>query len=244
MSDRKPKVNRRSPDRKARIERGRWDGLPSAARAEELGRIIEELRDEVRALGRRLDGGRELARPGTPGGVSPVAPEETPRSLGAGHEHRAARPESADSPAPGGGEESAGLRADESTEPAPLTCRLHELSLLAPGKSRSTLVLSAHVPFEMQVALEVAGDSNHVRYPLSCLVSVRARRLGSGEGSIVLGEASQRIASARETARFRCKGAPLASGLYRVEATAAVCGPGDARASGMAFLNGGLVRVS
>jgi hypothetical protein len=94
----------------------------------------------------------------------------------------------------------------------------------------------------MQLALDLSKSSKHVALPLLCQVSIRARKLGGGESSVV-GEASLSIASATETASLRCNGLPLPVGLYRFEASAALRGPHDTEANGAAFLDGGLVRV-
>jgi hypothetical protein len=96
----------------------------------------------------------------------------------------------------------------------------------------------------MRLALDMLDDGIEIAYPVQCQVSVRARRLGGpDESSILLGEESQTIASPAEPASLRCKGLPLPAGLYRLEAVAAVRGPGDARASGMAFVGGSLIRA-
>jgi hypothetical protein len=96
----------------------------------------------------------------------------------------------------------------------------------------------------MRLAVDLSDAVGDVAFPAACQLSVRARRLGGGrdEGSIVLGESSQTIASAAGPARLRCTGLPVA-GLYRVEATASLRGPGETRATATAYLGGSLVRA-
>ena len=228
-----------------RVDQGRRDGTLSATQAEEVGRIVQALRDEVRALGQRLDSRRDVvvARPAAAEAVSTAAPEEAPRATGPGDEPPAARPEPAPSPVPrppSGVAEGAGLPGQRRANSQPLRCRLRNLEVIAPDGSRATRVLSAHMPFEMRLALDLSRDSNPVGSPVLCEVSVRARRLGGGETSI-LGQASQNIASATKTVSLWSKGLALAEGLFRLEATAEVRGPGETR--GAAFFNGGLIRV-
>lgn len=212
----------------------------------EVARILQALRDEVRALGQRLDGWQDgaMTRPATPEALSAPTPEKALRGPSAADEPPAASgPESAASPVPSGIAKGVERPGDRSTKSLSLRCRLRELSVLASDSSRSTRVLSAHEPFETRLALDLTADSNYVAFPVLCEVSVHARRLGSGQTSIA-GEASQSIASAAEGASLRCKGLPLPAGLYRFVATAAVSGPGDARPRGVAFLDGGLIRVA
>ncbi len=264
MRERKPKANRHSPDRASsaeregpaaevrhqevrRMEHGRRDGRLSAVQAQEMARTLEELRDEVRALGQRLDTWRDVAvaRPAGPEAVSSAAPEEALTATGGAAVPPVASPETAPSNArrpPSLVAKGVGLSGHGSAKAQPLSVRLRELSVLARGRFRSAQVLAARKPFEMELALDLSGNSNHVALPVLCQVSVRARRLGDGE-SIVVGHASQSIASATEVASLRCNGLPLAAGLYRFEASAAVRGPDDTGANGAAFLDGGLVRV-
>jgi hypothetical protein len=113
---------------------------------------------------------------------------------------------------------------------------------MASDGSGSTRVLPRDAPFDMRLALELKQDTSPLAFPLACHIAVRARRLGSGDGGIVVGEARQSIPSSTRTVSLCCKGAPLSGGLYRLDATAALRGSDGTSAP--AFLAGTLVSVS
>ena len=192
-----------------------------------------------------------VASPVTPGAVSAAAPVEAPGAAvaavdpaqGPGDEPVAAAPEPAPSAVPrlpGVGAEAMSLPAKGRANPQPFRCRLRDLHVVAADGSHPTRVLRAHVPFEVRLAFDLSRDANPAGSAVLCEVSVQARSLGAG-GTSIVGQASECIPAATRTVNLRCNGLPLTEGLFRLEATAAVWGPGDAR--GTAFVNAGLIRV-
>jgi hypothetical protein len=217
-----------SPD--AAAPGGRAAGEPTMIQDDELRRVVATLRDEVRALGQRLAEREAAARQVAPGARAALA--EIPQANAVQGPLAAGAPGSFGSPKSG------------SAQAHPLRCQIRELAVLAPDGSGSTRVLPARVPFEMRLAVDVSDDGTAVACPVECQVSVRAHRLDSQAGrSILLGETCETLSSVADLSSLRCKSQPLAAGLYRLEAAAAVRGPGDARASGLAFLSGSLVRA-
>jgi hypothetical protein len=212
---------------------------------QDLVTAIQALRDAVWTLERDLDAWLVPAASKSEAPQVPSAPPPEPAlsTLIADEGSGSVTSETASLPAPpptsgvGVGREVPG---NGHTNSAALSCRLREFRVLAPDGSRSTRFLRANVPFEMRLALDLSQDANPLAFPVACQVTVRARQLGVGAGRIVVGDASHTLVSASETARLACKGLPLAEGVYRLEATAALRGS-DGRESGVVFLDGSLV---
>lgn len=214
---------------------------PAPVGREELEGALEELREQMGALRRRLD--EVVARPDPPASEGAAGAETPPQGTVTESEPPSGpRPGEGSSPVETGGPASAATAgAEETASAGPIRSRLRDLQVLAPGQSVPTRVLPAHEPFEMQLGLELGWMSGAVDRVL-CQVSVDARRLGGGERWLV-GQFTETLAPTTETRGIRLAGIPLPPGLYRFEARARLGRRGEAPANASTYLDGGLVTV-